>query len=352
MMTSRSEWLPRRRDQWTYRIFGPTTIHLQHEFYLMLALSLLIISSLQALYKGSLGVRGDYEFILLATIWLSRHLVLRWLCTWDNSTSRSPTIGGVLAHWITSHVMAGQYFDRPNPQVVARQMGTHHTDDGRTAATLSSFFLPSILCTWQLIIVWIWHPIVHLQERLWDLLNDNRRRRSTASGGGPLSRQGRERTPANLTTNQAYSVWNAFWTMYGPSLQMIIPVTTMAFYFWYLFFSRSQAELSHALTMNTRGPDLSAFDTKPYGAYKKMEKPLWTQVLFYLSCGGTLASIFLYGRVVLPIADLGAGSNVLKAVRNESKTQPSGGVSVHKKCISCVAFLGGTSIAHRMLFCL
>jgi hypothetical protein len=254
--------------------------------------------------------------------------------TGDNSTSRSPTIGGVLAHWITSHVMAGQYFDRPNLQVLARQIGTHHTDDGRTAATLSSFFLPSILFTWQLIIVWIWHPVIHLQERLWDVLNDNRRRRSTASGGGPLSRRG----PANLTTNQAYSYWNTFWTMYGPQLQMIIPVTTMAFYFWHLFFSRSgQTELSHALTMNTRGPqphDFSAFDTKPYGAYKKMEKPIWTHVLFYLSCGGTLISIFLYGRVVLPIADLGAGSNVLKEVRNESKSQPSGGVSgVHKTLI-------------------
>lgn len=311
-------------------MLGPTTIHLQHEVYLLLALSLLIVSSLQALYKGSLGMRGDYQFVLLATLWLSRHLVVRWLCVSDNSTNRSPTLFGVLAHWITSHVMAGQYFDRPSPHIVARQVGTHHSDDSRTAATLSSFFLPSILYSWQLFVVWIWHPIIQLQEILLNRLDDNGKKRPLVPLGLTASRRGRECAPANPTLIKVYSSWNKFWTRYGPSLQMIIPVTTMAFYFWYLFFSRPDTEMPYALTMTTRGnhpQDTGVFDTKPYGAYQKMEKPLWTQVLFYLSCGGTLASIFLYGRVILPIADFVAGSNVLKAVRNESKSQPSSGVS-------------------------
>jgi hypothetical protein len=74
----------------------------------------------------------------------------------------------------------------------------------------------------------------------------------------------------------------------------------------------------------------------PYGAYKKMLPPTWGQVLYYLSCGGTLLSIVLYGRVFLPLPDLVAGSNVLKAMRNESKQQQqlystSGGGSVRTK---------------------
>jgi hypothetical protein len=313
-----------------YKIFGPTTIHLQHEFYLLLALTLLNISSLQALYKGSLGMRGDYQLILLSSLWLSRHLVLRWLCTNDTSTSRSPTLTGVLAHWITSHFMAGQYFDRPDPQVVARQLGTQNADEGRIAthgATLSSFFLPSILYTWHFFKVWVYYPTLQLQEGLWGVfMNSHHHHRSSSSA---------RRTPrlgdANVSINNAYSTWNKFWSLYGPSVQMIIPASTMAFYFWFLFFSRSQNGESHALTMTTRTDNSNEpLDTKPYGAYQKVEKPLWTQVLFYLSSGGTLVSILLYGRVFLPIADLAAGGNVLKAVRNESKLYgtSSGGVRI------------------------
>jgi hypothetical protein len=258
-----SESIPRRRDQWIYKNFGSTTIHLQHEFYLLLALTLLIISSFQALYKGSLGVKGDYQFILLSSLWLSRHLLLRWLCTNDASTSRCPTLTGVLAHWITSHFMAGQYFDRPDPQVVARQIGTQHADDGRIAthgATLSSFFLPSILYTWHFFKVWIYYPFLQLQESLWGAFMNNHHHHRSFSPS------------ANVSINNAYSTWSKFWSLHGPSVQMIIPVSTMAFYFWFLFFARSQNEVSHALTMNTRSSNdpNEPFDTKPYGAYQKV----------------------------------------------------------------------------------
>jgi hypothetical protein len=332
-------WATRLRDQWIYRITGPTTLHMQHEFYLLVSLSLLTVSSLQALYKGSFGLRGDHQFIFLATLWLSRHLILRWLCTWDTSTSRCPTIFGVLSHWITSHVMAGQYFDRPNPQVIAKQIGTHH-EDGRGGASLNSFFLPSIIYTWQMIKVWIWYPLVHIQEVILVAFDQNNKRKvgDTAGRGAqslPALRRERSSPPnANPYVTKAYSYWNKFWTAYGPPLQMIIPVATMTFYLWYLFFAPSApTQTSHALTMNPRNAqvdELNSFDTKPYGAYQKMDKPQWHQVLFFLSCAGTLSSIFFYGRIFLPIADLVAGSNVLKAVRNEAKlygNQGSGGVS-------------------------
>lgn len=317
-------------------MFGPTTIHLEHEFYLLIALALLTISSLQALYKNSFGTSGDIRFVALVSLWLSRHLILRWLCTTDKSTNLSPSLLGVLVHWLTSYITAGQFFDRPNPQVVGKQIGTNHGDDGRTGATISSFFLPSMLFTWQYVKVWIFYPILRLQEQTLAVFGENGGQNSTSTT--TVTKRGRDKSSSHssssLTINQTYSYWSKFWHMYGPSLQMIIPIVTMAYYFWFLFFSKSQPEVSHALTMNTRstlGSDFSASDIKPYGAYQKMTKPTWAQVMFYVSCGGTLISILLYGRIIYPIADLVAGTNVLKAVRNESKlhgSQSSSSVSI------------------------
>jgi len=73
--------------------------------------------------------------------------------------------------------------------------------------------------------------------------------------------------------------------------------------------------------MNTRGQhhNVEHMEVKPFGAYTKLEKPGWLHVAIVMSCVGTCASIFLYGRVLLPIADLVSGTNPLKSVRNESR---------------------------------
>eukprot|EP00546_Thalassionema_frauenfeldii_P022209 CAMPEP_0178906160 /NCGR_PEP_ID=MMETSP0786-20121207/6673_1 /TAXON_ID=186022 /ORGANISM="Thalassionema frauenfeldii, Strain CCMP 1798" /LENGTH=362 /DNA_ID=CAMNT_0020577841 /DNA_START=692 /DNA_END=1780 /DNA_ORIENTATION=+ len=55
------------------------------------------------------------------------------------------------------------------------------------------------------------------------------------------------------------------------------------------------------------------------GAYEAVRKPSWYQVLFLISCAGTMLSILFYGRISFPIPDLVAGTNVLKAVRNEAR---------------------------------
>jgi hypothetical protein len=337
-------WAQRQRHQWIYRAVGPTTLHLQHELYLLVALCLLTVSSLHSIYKSSFGIGGDYQFILLATFWLSRHVLLRWLVTSDISTSRAPTLFGVLSHWITSHFMAGQFFDRPNPQVATKQTGTHPSDETRGGPiNLSSFFLPSIIYTWQMAKVWIWHPLLQLQEIIWKRMYQapkGRRAETSARNSSSFMVSRRERTTANPSVAKAHLIWNTFWTSFGPTLQVVIPAATLSFYLWNLFFASDLTQTtSHALTMNTQRSsqsqqDLNEFETKPYGAYKRMEKPQWQQILFFLSCGGTLVSILLYGRVFLPIADLVAGSNVLKSVRDESKlyaaASSSSGVST--KC--------------------
>jgi hypothetical protein len=352
------EWELGRRDQWMYRLFGPTTLHLQHEFYLLLSLFLLTVSSLKSLYHKDFGLWTDYQFLFWSTLWLSRHLFTRWLCTWDDSTNRRPSLLGVIGHWMTSHILAGQYFDRPTPQVVSKTVGTPLADDGRVIPTMSSFLLPSILYTWQLIKVRMWYPLLQLYEIVVHVLDPG----GSGGGGGssssnnseagsdvsstPVTSSRRAGERGGATNNQhrhphsyltaAYSYWTKGWALYGPPLQLTIPVCVMTFYIWHLFFAASGSSVTtHALTMSTRNgqsQDPSHFENKPYGAYKKLEMPDWTQVLYYLSCGGTLASILLYGRLILPIPDLVAGSNVLKAVRNEAKllgSQSGTGVSKH-----------------------
>ena len=321
-----SEWIKRQRHLWTYRIVGPTTLHYKHEFYLLVSLSLLTVSSLQALYKQSFGLRGDYHLILLSTIWLSRYLILRWLCTWDISTSRSPTLFGVLSHWITSHVMAGQYFDRPNPMVVAKQIGTQYSEDARGNVTFSSFFHPSLNYTWQLLKVRVFYPLLRFHDKFIksDLINTYNSE-SFGKSASPQHISRREKSPpvTSPRLTKAYTIWTTIWTMYGPPTQMIISVATMAYYLWHLNFETSSPpQTSQALTMNTQNSqsqELGNFDSKPYGAYRQLDRPQWQQVLFFLSCGGTLSSVYLYGRVFLPLADLVAGSNVLKAVRTEAR---------------------------------
>jgi hypothetical protein len=371
MVTART-----RLHQWIYQFLGPTTVHLQHEFLLWLSMTLLIISSFSSQYRDGLGTSGDIQFLLVVSLWLGRNLWIKWLCTSETGSHRSPTLGGVLAHWLTSHFLAGQYFDRPKDlQTVAKQVGTHHSDDARTGATISSFFLPSILFTWQ----WIQ---LRLVGPIWDLQSYLRRGRrgmakssimkkkrgssgrkhrqpeegsssttyasnNTSSSRNSKGGKGRDRTGSSslaassstgaasgmsLTINQAYSTWNKIWSMYGPPLQMIIPLATLAFFMWYIVVPPTQKEAVHALTMTTRNPydPMDERETKPFGGYVRLTKPKWSQLLVCISCGGTLATIGMYARVLLPIADLVAGTNVLKAVRNESKlhaSNTSGGVS-------------------------
>jgi hypothetical protein len=342
----------------SYRLLGPTTIHLQQEFYNWIALLLLTASNLRGLYQDdSRGLlRGDLTFLLLTALWLGRNLFVRWICTGDHSTHRSPTLTGVVAHWLTSHFLAGQYFDRPTIQAVGKHLGTHHTEDGRNnVATLSSFFLPSILYTWQLVKIWIIFPLLSAKEFLFHkLLNINSNRNSsnssnidssTRSNDHKVSKRGKDRLPAaKFRINTYYSYWSKFWNRHGPPLQMMIPLCTFLLYLYGLLLvdTGEEGEGTHALTMNMRAtqPNNNLVDTDPlddvlpFGGYQALEKPSWKQVLFLMSISGTLMTIVIYGRVIVPICDLVAGGNVLKAVRNDSKTHHHGshstsGVSEH-----------------------
>ena len=63
-------------------------------------------------------------------------------------------------------------------------------------------------------------------------------------------------------------------------------------------------------------PAPATFDAQP---------PSWVSIMFLVISFGTAASLLLYGRVMLPIPEFVAGTNVLKAIRAETRILGGGG---------------------------
>jgi hypothetical protein len=96
-----------------YRLFGPTTIHLEHEICLWVTSMCLTIASLSCLYRSSFGIVGDLFYLLLTNLWLSRHFLHRLICTADVGTSLSKSPLQTLRWMWIIVTTGGQYFDVP-----------------------------------------------------------------------------------------------------------------------------------------------------------------------------------------------------------------------------------------------
>lgn len=311
----------------------PATLLQREEVFLLLALTLFSCASFQSIYKEKFGLPGDVIFCCLTMSWLSRFLVVRWLCTWDTTTSASPTIRGVLSHFMTSHILAGQYFDRPSPQALARQ-GTGATrveEDGR-AALLSTFIMPSIFAGWNLLRVRILFPALKWNEAWNDQTRVSKspvRTISESSHHSPnqsAKRRGSDRdanaivgASNHLTLSPSvqkiltatYKVYQATY----PALQISIPACTLIYYTWRLPFAR------YLLPFTARHKYATDLSRDANGvANQYLDQPEWSEVLFVASFL-TVASLLCFSRLINPIPDLVAGCNVLKAVRNEARTQ-------------------------------
>ena len=99
------------------------------------------------------------------------------------------------------------------------------------------------------------------------------------------------------------------WSKIAPLVQTIMPACTMMYYAWRLpkyLFPFSGAGKS--------GLD----DMKWFGSLRSMKQPTWSEVFFVISVP-TVVSLLVFTRLINPMPDLVAGSNVLKAVRSEAK---------------------------------
>ena len=314
-----SHWTDRSRQKWIYRLVGPTTLHLKHEFYLWLSLSILSISSLQAVYRKSFGLPGDYYYCLLASLWLSRHLLLRCLCTRDISTMRSPTLTGLMVHLITSFVMVGQYCDRPDATVVAKHVGT--TLHGIEDDTPTFSVIPSLTYAIQYLKTSIWYPLLHATTQTNQSISISQQRHSRERYGKHNEQTATTKKLSHPWIAVHYSRLALFWKSYGPRIQPMLVILVLVISIWNLIFTSHTQPLTYASTMASPNTASDHTDTDTemdaYGAYKPLDPISWARIVFLMACASTLSSIIVYGRITLPIPDLVAGSNVIKSVRNE-----------------------------------
>mmetsp|Transcript_24101 Transcript_24101/g.66801 ORF Transcript_24101/g.66801 Transcript_24101/m.66801 type:complete len:780 (-) Transcript_24101:50-2389(-) len=363
----------------SYRCFGPTTVHLRHELYLLLSLALLEYASSR-----------DLRFTALVTLWLSRNLLLRWFLTsHDTRTSASerslpfpfffvekyhrfqfhPIENAI--HFITTTVFAGQTFDRPNPHVVAKSLGTTHgvtdlmveTDLG--AALSSSNGLSS--------------RSGHRKGR------DHHHHHGNYHGSSLYNRSYtdlfldwvesvvnklREMAPSSLAAFTSEAYWTNLLRSFGPSPQLLLQISTLLFLYFCWFYplgehgggfltyfttiytdlvevlrdiyniaihrniiyyyhygkhddSHGPLVTNHALVMEPLGSsaamgysgEITIDNTRAHGAYQHTVAPTWIDLWYYLTLVGTCGSLLLYGRVLLPIPDLVAGNGAGKETK-------------------------------------
>jgi hypothetical protein len=130
--------LTRLFGQYSFYFFGPTVEHLKYEFALWFALVMFTIANIFGLYQEeSFGwsswsrlfsppALGDFIYVGVTSLWLSRHLVVKFWGTWDPTTHRNPTIafpGGWFSNFLQSHVLEGHIFDRPTVDYIVRNAG-------------------------------------------------------------------------------------------------------------------------------------------------------------------------------------------------------------------------------------
>ena len=303
--------------KWLYMLRGPTTLHLEHEFALWISLSILTVSSLQALYRNSFGFAGDFIFIMLVVLWLARHMILRYIYTTDVSTTRSPTLMGVIAHWLTSIAAAGQYFDRSDVHVVARHVGIAHVED--VLNPTSPFALTSLSYTIHFFRAYLLDPLLRLF------------RYPKFLKAPLLFFHSFQEILAHPAVQRL--------AFYGPPLQLMISFGIGALCIFFL-----QPEPPPRVTwtypismQRIPGQDglhtpYASNDIDPQNAYQPLHPPSWGRVFFFICSIGTILSVLCYGRISFPIPDLVAGTNVLKALRHEARG-PSA-VSAHVKNLS------------------
>ena len=316
-----------QRDRWRYEFFGPATLHIQLELYLLAGMILLTAANLQGLYKDSFGLAGDFTYLLCVTAWLSRYAICRWLCLWDNSTSRSPTIRGFLSCFLASHVFSGQTFDRPSRLAVSKFIAPPTTSQPKSQLALSHFIPSSELYLYQLVKMTIYFPVarlLHLDFTSPPFLELLRPALNATVG---------MRNASNRLLQYLYGLWAAS----SPSLSFVVSLSTTAVLALKLFLlcfsggssSNADSNLS-ARPQSPLGKD-GGDVLKPYGMYKSMEPPEWSTVMLLIAAFGTLASLLHSFHVILPMPDQVAGGSVIKDIRSELKTMPTTGTKATRR---------------------
>lgn len=157
-----------------------------------------------------------------------------------------------------------------------------------------------------------------------------------------------------MRTSDMYRALEKLWEASPPS-QLVVAVLTMAFllsgwlfslggYDWLLGNATgtngAEYQTVESNVPNWGNPNLNSNgqpDGSSQGAYWRNQSPFpapatfdasppsWVSLMFLVITFGTAASLLLYGRVMLPIPEFVAGTNVLKAIRAETRILGGGG---------------------------
>jgi hypothetical protein len=372
----RGVWAKDMMDFLNYELRGPTTVHMEQEMFLLVSMTLLTVSNLSSVYTESFGSLGDAIFLCFCFVWLSRYLVIRWICTYDISTSAVPRLRGVVARFISTHIMAGQYFDRPKNHTMVE-------DDRRvdvytlSSTTALAFSMPTTMAVWDLFCVRVMVPILKMRqewlrrqqqqktgfnniadsagsgERLSSLADDNNvissSNQTTAkrrggdnnnrdTGINDIAAAGHQQRIIPPMAHKIIRHLTTGYNMIAPTIQIIAPLVILASYAWRLrsfrFFPSSCTANANNNNNNNQGlysyyagggsGDPTATTTSSSSLNNNDDDPFWPEVFLVMACP-TILSLLIFNRFIIPFPDLVAGSNVLKAIRSDTKTH--GGLS-------------------------
>jgi hypothetical protein len=349
-----------------YYWLGPTTVHYRLEALLLVCLTLATVANLQSVAApphAGWTWDGDGIYTALVFLWLSRHLLLRWLCLWDTSTTiRSPTLLGCVSMFLTSYASSGHAFERPSqaannylltgsatPGLILLAnispgsgggggggggIGGGLGGIGGSSSTLLlhngqikfSHLLPT---GWTYFVQWIlnccWYPF--LRPVLGPALSTV----NTHVLSIPMALVGfaEDKTGWNIArfcSNQWQS-WKqallSFYLQYGPTLPFLLPGAVLIFYGtqWYTVLSLVQSGTSLPSTITSLNKRTAAViqdeqeASKAFGAYVRSMPPSWWHVMLVIATLGTSAglwTVLYFRRVFVPLPDQAAGSSVVR----------------------------------------
>ena len=325
-MNPKLERQERTLMDFSYRIFGPTTVHLEHELCLWMTSVCLTMASLYSLYRSSFGLVGDLVYLLVTYCWLSRHFLHRIICTADVGTSISKSPLQTLRWMWIIVTSGGQYFDVTTSVFASKHDRDYMAMDdySRVSLSLSS-------------------------------TKDDKGSNGNGNGKGKDS--------FNDTYNKCKKKLKRKiekWYRCIPPLQLLVLISTTIFIIWF-FFQYMEAQSSYAIPLrharnNPHMPDRHINDDNINGANmyghgnnhnnynpndgqnqyhikvnaelmsKKFEAKQggraaaakeardfvysWIGMICMVAIWGTIGSLVLYGRVMPPLPDLVAGAPV------------------------------------------
>lgn len=272
-------------------LFGPSTLHLKHEWVMLVSVFFLTTASFSTLYEYTL----DMRLILAITIWQSRYLCLRIVCATNSYTWFG------FRTMVARFFVAGQYFDYVRPT----------SDYSRPQYLSLSSQLPFI-------------------QKLINLFQSNTNQSVVRSTKGGRKKDGH----GNMThiKFEKYINQNAFTYVsskcneYGLSSMIsaqycIVSITGLVLAYILLKnvsfypYRRALALVHDSSTPENYGAISTLMDSFEFD----YNGASFSWFVWFLVAISTLPSIILFGRIILPIPDLVAGSNVLKAMKYEAK---------------------------------